>query len=451
MLIGIAVALILPVVIVAVLNDKTFFKYCQFWRNSDMKLRTTPPISVSMVALAGCLCVMLLFSAPSYAQQDSVPNFRFDSGKSALKIPFELYNNLIFIRTRVNNSFPLWFLIDTGAEVSVIKQSRAESLGLTFGEKGSTEASGGSVDFLNVKGVTLSLPGAYVLEPTVVAFPLESFEPLLGRTADGIIGADLFNRFVVDIDYGNKTISLYDPKSYRYFGRGEAIPISVKQNSPYVDLLVTQKGRRTSKGVFAIDTGSDSTVVLNGPFARTIKFGESNKTIESSGLGAGGATKSLIGRIENVTLGRYVIQKPLVRVSEDEKGELASAEFSGLIGGELLRRFRVIFDYGNGIMILESNEHLAEPDEFDMSGITFSYESPGFEILKVDGVRKNSPATRAGLAAGDIVTAIDGKPASKYNTNQLRKMFRQNGRRLLLEIRRGNKLFRTGILLRRLV
>lgn len=411
------------------------------------KLPHRPPRLAFLVWFA----VTFLFANTLSGQEISSPNFRFASGQSALKIPFELYNNLIFIRTRVNNSSPLWFLLDTGAEISVIKQSRAQSLGLQFEGKGQTEASGGAAQFLNVKGVTLSLPGADVLNPTVVAMPLGSLEPLLGREADGILGADVFNRFVVEIDYANQMINLYDPRSYHYSGRAEAITITVKENIPYVHAFVTQTNLGTVEGVFQIDTGSDSTVVLNTPFAKAHKFIESTKTIELKGRGAGGATRSLLGRIEKVALGRFVMEKPLVRFSQDEQGELASADFSGLIGGALLRRFRVIFNYANNQMILEANAHLAEPDEFNMSGLSFSFEAPNFSVLKVNQVTEGSPAAEAGVNVGDIVTAIDGKPAAKFNSHQLRQMLKQNKRTYLLDIKRGEKKLRTKITLRRLI
>src|ERR1043165_2630284 len=120
-----------------------------------MKLCDKLPIRAARLAFLVWLSVTFSFANTLYGQQISSPNFRFASGQSALKIPFELNNDLIFIRTRVNDSPPLWFLLDTGAEISVIKQSLAQSLGLQFEGKGQTEASGGSVEFLNVKNVTL--------------------------------------------------------------------------------------------------------------------------------------------------------------------------------------------------------------------------------------------------------------------------------------------------------
>ena len=42
-------------------------------------------------------------------------DIRFTSGNSALKIPFDLYNNHIYLQVSVNGSKPLSFLFDTGA------------------------------------------------------------------------------------------------------------------------------------------------------------------------------------------------------------------------------------------------------------------------------------------------------------------------------------------------
>jgi hypothetical protein len=57
-------------------------------------------------------------------------------------------------------------------------------------------------------------------------------------------------------------------------------------------------------------------------------------------------------------------------VSQDKGGALASSKYDGLIGSEILRRFKVIFDYTRGRLMLERNDHFDEPIEYDMSGIS---------------------------------------------------------------------------------
>src|SRR5258708_7835832 len=47
------------------------------------------------------------------------------------KIPFKLFNNHIYLNVRVNNSKPLWFILDTGAgDIIDLKHAKALNLEL---------------------------------------------------------------------------------------------------------------------------------------------------------------------------------------------------------------------------------------------------------------------------------------------------------------------------------
>jgi hypothetical protein len=126
----------------------------------------------------------------------SPQDYRFDTGRKALGIPFETSNNLIFVQVRVNHSEPLWFIVDTGASYTFIKQRRAPSLGLKL-EKNEKEFEGQSY----AKNISLILRGVELVNQTVVAARTALLEPNLGRAVDGVLGYDIFNRFVVEIDY----------------------------------------------------------------------------------------------------------------------------------------------------------------------------------------------------------------------------------------------------------
>ena len=405
----------------------------------SMKIYAKLPV---FAVVAWFLIIFQSASAQEVTPNDAGANFRFAAGRrSTLKIPFELDNNLIFLRARINQSAPLWFLLDTGADVSVVKRSRAESLGLQFeGGDGQTGASGGTVGFSNLKNVVFKLPGADVLNPTVVAIPLESAEPRLGRAVDGILGADIFNRFVVEIDYAARLINLYDARNFQYSGRGEIVPLTITENIPFVKAQIAQTNLAVAEGIFEIDTGANSTVVLNSPFVKAHDGIEPPKTIALEGIGIGGATCARLGRLEELRLANFVLKNPLARFSHDEKGELASREFSGLLGGELLRRFRVIFDYARRRMILEANRHFSEPDEFEMSGAAFTADAPNFNVFKVRQIIENSPAAQAGLLVGDVLTAIDGIPrrASRQRTPAPNVQAKQSNASRGIQARRKN-------------
>ncbi|MCI0349467.1 MAG: PDZ domain-containing protein [Acidobacteriales bacterium] len=137
--------------------------------------------------------------------------------------------------------------------------------------------------------------------------------------------------------------------------------------------------------------------------------------------------------------------------SQAGKGELASNSNIGIIGGEILRRFTAIFDYSRKRMILEPNAALDEPYEHDMSGLFLLAEGKVVKTIKAHRVFANSPAAEAGLREGDVIVAIDDKPAQELTLNQLKQMFRQEGREYALSVRRNGELLTAKIKLRRLV
>ena len=51
-------------------------------------------------------------------------------------IPFEFYGNRIYLPVKVNGSGPFRFILDTGASVSVINQSRSQELGVKVKDTG---------------------------------------------------------------------------------------------------------------------------------------------------------------------------------------------------------------------------------------------------------------------------------------------------------------------------
>jgi C-terminal processing protease CtpA/Prc len=147
-------------------------------------------------------------------------------------------------------------------------------------------------------------------------------------------------------------------------------------------------------------------------------------------------------------LGGLTIQQPIISLSQDAEGALASPDFDGVIGGELLRRFKVIFDPARRQLILESNAHFAEPYEHNMSGIGLRAEGENFRVIKIHRVIEDSPASEAGLREGDVIIAIGGQPVSSLE--QLYQMFKQEGREYDLSIMRGRDRLQVRLKLRRL-
>jgi S1-C subfamily serine protease len=69
----------------------------------------------------------------------------------------------------------------------------------------------------------------------------------------------------------------------------------------------------------------------------------------------------------------------------------------------------------------------------------------------VDYVVPGAAASDAGLAVGDTLVSIDGKPATGAAIRELRKRFRRNGERIVLTVRGGGKTRTVTLVLRRVV
>lgn len=313
---------------------------------------------ISLFILTVCCGFSFQIEAQQSRRNSTVSEVRFDAGDSARGIPFELHNNHIYLQVRVNNSEPLSFILDTGGS-SIISRKRAESLGLKVSRKEQGFGVGeNSVEASLAQGVSLNLSGVTLSRQTIAAVDLEDLQKTLGRTVDGILGSSFFGSLVVEIDYSAKTINLYAPQSYRYKGKGERIPLVVDSGSGliFARAVVKPSRRAPIRGLFIIDTGGRHALDLNSPFVERNKLlTAAQKTNAVSIGGLGGSSRAVAGTIEILQLGRSNrVENVSTFFSLATEGMLANAEFDGNIGNDILRRFKVVFDYSRRSMFLES-------------------------------------------------------------------------------------------------
>lgn len=377
---------------------------------------------------------------------------RFTNGRDALRIPIELVNNLVFVRTRINNSEPLWCVLDTGASATIVNERVAKELGLRAGRREKGTGTGGAIEVGMIDGVSLSMPGVTVSDQTVGAFPLDQFAPVAGRSVGGIIGYDFIKEFVIEIDYAANLLNLYEPASYDYKGAGEIVPVNLIERKPWARASLVLGDQQSFEGTFEIDTGGDSVMVISTPFIKKHKLGEliPNRRIGNSG-GAGGMVRSSDGRVAGVRLGKFTLDRPIVTLIQAKAGEYATEKFDGIIGGEFFRRFTLIVDYSRRRVIFEPNKQLNDPVETDMSGLEFASEGEDFRQYVVNEVTANSPASEAGFKEEDVLTAIDSRPASAFTLEQIRALLRREGEEHTLTVRRGDETLNFRIKLRRLL
>jgi hypothetical protein len=360
------------------------------------------------------------------------------SNQSLATIPFELYFNEIYVRVRVNNSEPFWFVVDSGAGGWIVDRAHATRLALHLEqetEKG-TGAGSGTYDVHYVKDVTFSLSDFNISVPLIGVIDLSAHKSQIGREIEGLIGFDFFEKFIVEIDYENKLIRLFDPKAYHYSGAGDSIPITVDQEArnPFLTAEITVQGGAPQSRKLLIDTGSND--ALDDSF---VAQSAGPKIEIVGGVGLGKEFKINIGRVSRLTLGA---------VSFDDVD--AGTGGVALVGGEILRRFTVIFDFAHSRMILEPNQHISDTFLFDASGVTLRLV-PESGDFSVHSVMLGSPASDAGLREGDLIQSIDGLSSQHLNLHQVQSIFLRVGSEHHLTVQRDNQSLKFDIRLRKLL
>ena len=314
-----------------------------------------------MVSLKGLFNILLLFPVNVSAQ---------DNGK---KIPFTLVNNHIYIQGTLNDTLPVWILLDCGAG-SMISDKQAKKGKIRTHSYEQTDGIGNNLvpyqmtdsAIFNLGGIRYSEKMIPILSFTEVErcgaiikvdkegkikfleAKRNNFHPI-----DAVLGDKFFRRFVVKIDYRKQILTLYEPSTFQYTGKGNRIPLLYSDNHIYAYASLTGPDSLSVSGYFMVDCGSMTGVISNVPFIKQHRLIPSGKATEISLCGIGGSSKSIMGTLTDLLVGKQRIKKPIAIFSQASGGVLTRPDVAGSIGNGILRRFYVTIDYSAKEMILE--------------------------------------------------------------------------------------------------
>ena len=397
----------------------------------------------------------LLLAGPAAAETRLV----FGSGSGVAEIPFELHNNHINVRGRLGDSDSLWIVIDSGASGATVSASQASALGLAVSHGGTAHGAGGTVESGMVHGVTLRLPGLELTQLDMSSIPLDGVGLQTGRPMDVILGRALLDRAVVEIDYAARVLRVFDPARPRADGSAgrtapasATLPLEFRHGLPYVKATVELPGRPPVEGQFVLDTGAATAFTLGHEFVETQHALEAvPHTIRARMGGVGGMVENRVGRIDRLRLGRFALEKPVTVFRLPGAGRISAPGTAGNIGAEILRRFRVTFDYPKRRVTFAPNAAFSEPFEADMSGLVTTVQPDSARTLQVLWTQDDSPAAEAGIAAGDVIEAVNGMAAAGVGPTAIREMFRRPDSTYVLTVRRGSERREVTIRTRRLI
>ncbi|WP_380787926.1 aspartyl protease family protein [Sphingomonas sp. R86521] len=238
---------------------------------------------------------------------------------------------------------PWPFVVDTGAERTVIARELAGVLGL---------ASGGAVRVITMTGTSVvgttmvpALSVSTITQSTIRAPALEA----RNMGALGMLGIDVLQGHKVRIDFDRKQMTLQPSVKRRSVSRGTPDEIVVTARSLYGQLIVTDAHWRNTRIAVVIDTGSPVTI---GNAALRTAIGKRARAIGPiSVISATGETLVADGHaVDDVTLGgigfsdvpiAFAEVAPFHRFRLDNRPAI-------MMGMDMLRLFRVVqIDFAN--------------------------------------------------------------------------------------------------------
>jgi hypothetical protein len=364
------------------------------------------------------------------------PDFVIAGGKTSTTIPFELHNNHIYMQAKLNGKGPFELLCDTGG-ANIVTPELAKEIGLKY--EGVLQGRGvgeKSEDVALTKIQTLQVGEATLSDQVFAVYPLSTLQNVEGLPMHGLIGYEVFKRFVVKIDYENSRLTLMMPSSFSYSGSGTAVPFKFNGHVPQVEGEID-----AIPGKFDIDTGSRTSLTILAPFAEkhNLKAHYGAKVQAVVGWGVGGPARGLVTRANVLKLGNVTVENPLTELSLQTKGAFTDPYVAGNVGAGVLKRFNIIFDYNRQQLIFERNANYSLPDNYDRAGMWLNQENGAFQVVDVVA---GGPAEEAGLKSGDSILAVDGKTPAQLSLLAARTKFKSDppGTKVrLLVLSGGNK------------
>jgi len=282
-------------------------------------------------------------------------------GANSARLAVEVVNNRPMIDVRINGSKEtLRFVVDSGAGMCVISTKAADRLNLKpVARGGMARAVGGLGRFEIVYGFLQSLHLGEARIDRVPVYIRQFFNDQ--EQVDGYIGLSVLSKFLTTIDYNGRTMTMlrdaarpaYDPAAPP---PGIEIPIRTTSSGFW-------SGEFKLDGVekpvnFIVDTGATVTVVSQALAAR-----EDLARFERGGVirvyGAAGLAENIKTlMLPRVGLGPHTRRNVYAAVLDMEPiNETAGFEQTGIIGGNILRHYRLTFDFSRAIIRLEPQAH----------------------------------------------------------------------------------------------
>jgi predicted aspartyl protease len=339
-----------------------------------------------------------------FRQPDAVRVAQFAGGASSTSwIPITgLDVGRIYLNVTVAGK-PVGAILDSGATSSIVDKSLA-SPGAAEGAipvPGENGVGTGEI----TQGVDLGLGALTLKGLTVGVYDLAAINKPAGETWRAVLGDEMFNETVVDLDFPGSRIAFHDPAGYQPPPGAIAVPLTRDGDAHLIPLSI-EDGPAAG---FVMDTGYIGEMRISPDLAKTQRLldGRLSTRVTLSAIG-GDADADLI-TLKSLRIGGVTLTGVPAHVSETWPSASFTTGEKGLLGLQVLKRFRVIVDWPADKLWLVPGPDARQPFPHDRLGLTLRADGAAADVT---GVYANSPAAKAGFREGQVIDQIDGAPAA---------------------------------------
>lgn len=362
--------------------------------------------------------------------------------KKSVRFSFQNVQNFIVLDAKLEGVLPSRFIFDTGSEYTVIlKRELAYLLNMDYFKSIPLYGSDlTSVVYAFIsRNALLNLDDKLLIRSNVLVLE-EDFvhlDEVLGMNIDGIIGANIFNRYIVHINNRRNYIEFIKTDHFKPSKGFVEIPIEIYKGKPFIETKIGLNGAEKQVLKFLIDSGSAIPLLL---YNHTSQHIDLPKTVipGNLGTGLGGSLEGFMGRIDELELGPYQFTNLITSFQDFEVDSVNQLYLNrnGLIGNALLSRFDVYIDYPREKLYIRPNRNYNKKFRVDKSGLILVATGENFDHIMVHSVLKDSPAAQAGVEAGDVLYRFNGWPIYFFNLHSITfKLSGKEGKKIKLKVK----------------
>jgi len=329
-------------------------------------------------------------------------------------VPFMLEDNRMFVKCMIDGQGPFDFVVDTGGDLT-IDRAVAQQLRLHGTPAGSVSGAGNrKVAVSAVVVASVDIGRAHAENQQGLILDLSQIREGIGLPhLDGIIGYSMLKHYAVEVDMDRHVLVLSRAR-LTLPAAARAVHFSLESG------FIIVPGRIEGiTGTILIDTGDRSSLSVYGPFAtRHGMYGRFGGVQDAlTGFGIGGPVYGDVFTLPQLDVLGTRLSDITTRASRQKAGVFASNVAAASIGGGLLRRFNIVYDYPHNVLYVWQSALFAAPDSYDRSGLWISLRD---DHAYVASVLPDGPASQAGLQPGDEIVTVNGQPVSSHDLLTLR-------------------------------